>query len=1029
MSQHKHEMQSDGPINITEKWIGEAAGGRVFREARALVRLGKVNQLKQSGGVYQALVGHGKKPLRVVVKVISKTEVKNLCPCIMSRRTGAMCEHAAAVLMATILPSDSSYDHHVMSEEDEAAQPDVIPLDVRLSPNFPVEGISNVQLKTSARSAEKLSQSDFALALWLHKNTGQTGAAMLALPIAQMACFYQAIAGHPAVWTGKDKVEISLAHLRPKLELEIDAEHNSEMIWMRIVEDQSFALLGDRLALWDRESNNLLIDQGVGKNKLVGMGMSPADLASGEWLHIETSVFVKALDALDQVYQLPGGLGGLKIHEAEPDIELQIAGSTRALQARLTAVYPGGVRVLLPATSAAVSEFPILSDDGDWLLRHPEFERSAIARLMRDGFQPLDATGMMYLRGEDETIDFLTSSLPEIRENWYVETDEKLVHIESGLGRIEPKIDFAGGGQGNGVDWLACDVSWQCGGEVLDRESVRRLLVSGGRTLKLPGGGKAVISQFDAEVMDGFLLDTDPRQDNGRYYFPQEQTAYLERIRSHYSSDRNNTEKRVDVPPLLDDLELTLRAYQKEGVEWLYQRALGEGAALLADDMGLGKTLQTLTFLELWKRTHSEPALVVCPATLLGNWRDEVAKFVPSMNVLVMHGSKRKDYFEVLHSADIIVTSYALLDRDVEVYRKLPLSAIVLDEASAIRNPDTLAAKAARKMQAAVKIAISGTPVENSVRDLWSIFQFLMPGYLGGREDFRKRYELPCSAESPDQATRAAMQRLRWRTEPFMLRRTKSLVAKDLPPKIESVVWCDPSPMQRDYYQSILRHGAEKVDAVRKLSGADGARMQMLTVLLRLRQSCCDLRLLDKGLDEKPLADISVKLARLMDLLGEAKRGDHRVLVFSQFTSMLNLIRNELDAENVSYSYLDGATRDRAAVVDAFQKSDGPPVFLISLKAGGYGLTLTAADTVVLFDPWWNPAVEAQAADRIHRIGQSRPATIYKLITRGTVEEKILKLQEKKKSMISAAIGEAENEARPLMTGLSESEMRDLLDD
>ena len=260
-----------------------------------------------------------------------------------------------------------------------------------------------------------------------------------------------------------------------------------------------------------------------------------------------------------------------------------------------------------------------------------------------------------------------------------------------------------------------------------------------------------------------------------------------------------------------------------------------------------------------------------------------------------------------------------------------------------------------------------------------------------------------------------------------MLRRVKSQVAKDLPPKIESIVWCDPSPMQRDHYQAILRHGVEKMDQVRKSVGKEGARMQMLTVLLRLRQSCCDLRLIDDKISSESISDVSAKLARLLELLGEARRGGHRVLVFSQFTSMLSLIRHELDEGDVDYCYLDGGTRDRTAVVDRFQKSDGPPVFLISLKAGGYGLTLTAADTVVLFDPWWNPAVEAQAADRIHRIGQTKPATIYKFISRGTVEEKILRLQDKKRNVMAAAMGEMSDELNPMMAGLSDAEMMDLL--
>ena len=260
-----------------------------------------------------------------------------------------------------------------------------------------------------------------------------------------------------------------------------------------------------------------------------------------------------------------------------------------------------------------------------------------------------------------------------------------------------------------------------------------------------------------------------------------------------------------------------------------------------------------------------------------------------------------------------------------------------------------------------------------------------------------------------------------------MLRRVKAQVAKDLPAKIESVIWCDPSAVQRDHYQSILQHGVKKVDQARESSGKEGARMQMLTVLLRLRQSCCDLRLIDDAMRNEKMADVSVKLARLLELLAEAQRGGHRVLVFSQFTSMLSLIREELDQENIEYCYLDGSTTDRTSVVERFQKSQGPPVFLISLKAGGYGLTLTAADTVVLFDPWWNPAVEAQAADRIHRIGQTKPATIYKFIARGTVEEKILRLQDRKREVMAASMGEMNDELKPMMTGLSDQEMLDLL--
>ena len=1035
-------------MQITEKWVGQAAGGRVFKAARALVRLGKVIKVTRKdsseAAMFQGVVGSGNKPMRVAVKVMGITQVKNLCGCAMARSTGAMCEHAAALLLASIQPEGDLKQKEAGSGDAQAkaATYEVVPLEVRLSPRFPHEGVRAVHLKRSAGA--QISPCDRNLSAWLMQNVGQADAAMLSLPEDKLAGFYRAVNNHPRVTRGDEAVHINSGTLRPRLELELGAETEADMMWLKLAvsddrgeETQAAELitLGGKLAEWKPGAGQLTVAGVASESNALDEVLDVNDLIGGEWLQIELSQFVKALTPLSNEFQLPDDLGGLEIHEAEPVIELEIAGSTRALQARMVAVYTKRARVPLASSHQPNVDFPVATEDSSkWLVRNPDRERAAIARLMECGFQVLDATGSLFLRGEDEVIDFLTTILPSLRQQWQVKTEEKLVHVESKLDRIVPQIEIEGGGNGGngsggggGTDWLVCDVSWKIGGESLDRDAVRRLLQSGSRTMTLPRGGKAVISHFDAEVMEGFLLDTDPKQEDGRFYFPAQQEAYLQRLRSHYGKEEDRKEK--PVPTLPEDLIGTLREYQSEGVAWLHRRAISEGAALLADDMGLGKTLQTLAFIQLWK-THGPaeakgPALVVCPATLLGNWRDEAAKFVPDLNVLVMHGPRRKDYYEVMAVADIIVTSYALLEKDSEHYQKINLGALVLDEASAIRNPDTLAAKGARKVKAAVRIAITGTPVENSVRDLWSIYQFLMPGYLGGREDFRRRYELPCAAEVPD---RAAMQRLRWRTSPFMLRRTKSRVAKDLPPKLESVVWCDPSPLQKDRYQSILRHGAEKVDELREQSGKDGARMQMLTVLLRLRQSCCDLRLLDDKLKGKSLMDVSTKLARLMELLDEAQRGGHRVLVFSQFTSMLSLIRDELDNEDIDYSYLDGSTRDRSAVVDRFQKPNGPPVFLISLKAGGYGLTLTAADTVVLFDPWWNPAVEAQAADRIHRIGQTKPATIYKLITRGTVEEKILRLQDKKRSVISAAMGEVGDEASPMMSGLTETEMLSLLE-
>lgn len=1031
------QSESRKVMFITESWVGQAAGGRVFKDARALLKLGKVDEVSRKetseGQVFQAKVGSGTRPMRVVVKVIGPTRVKNLCSCAVARSTGAMCEHAAATLLAGIEQISEDLESNQPAKASPQAAvaetPKYEPMRLRISPRFPEQGVGSVHLQ--ACPDESLTQADQNLADWLAGNLGSTGSAVISLPAEKLSGFYRALNGHTRVSRGDDPVSILSARLRPALDLEIEGE----TMWLKLSgsdeQEAKLILIGDSLAEWNEDQAELTIAneaEGLksGEPTLNGV-LDPRDLLSGDWLQIDLANFVSELDTLAEVFQLPPALGGLDIREGQPMIQLDLAGSTRALQARLRAIYTENASVVLASSQESETSFPVASDEaGKWFIRNPELEQHAIASLMESGFELLDAAGAFLLRGEDEVMDFLTGVLPRLRHKWQVNTEAKLVQIEQGLERITPVIEP----QGRGDDWLVCDLSWQIGGHRLDEGAVRKILQSGSRTMKIPGGGKAVISHFDAEVVKGFLLDTDPRQESGRYYFSQDQAAYLARLRAHYGC----REKRKDdaVPDLPAALDQTLRGYQQEGVAWLYRRALNERAALLADDMGLGKTLQTLAMLKLWKTHNREaanlPALVVCPATLLGSWRDEAQKFVPDFNVLIMHGTRRKDYYEVMASADIIVTSYALLDKDVARYEELPLAAIVLDEASAIRNPDTLAAKASRRVRKAASqvpcIAITGTPVENSVRDLWSIYQFLMPGYLGSREDFRRRYELPCSAEIPD---RAALQRLRWRTEPFMLRRIKSEVAKDLPPKIESVVWCDPSPMQRDYYQAILRQGVEQLDQMRETAGKEGARMQMLTVLLRLRQSCCDLRLVDKKIQSNKISDVSAKLARLLELLGEAQRGGHRVLVFSQFTSMLALIRQALDEEGVEYCYLDGATRDRSEVVESFQLPDGPPVFLISLKAGGYGLTLTAADTVVLFDPWWNPAVEAQAADRVHRIGQSKPATIYKFISRGSVEEKILRLQDKKRDVIAAAIGEISDEVQPMMAGLSDDEMMELL--
>ena len=399
-----------------------------------------------------------------------------------------------------------------------------------------------------------------------------------------------------------------------------------------------------------------------------------------------------------------------------------------------------------------------------------------------------------------------------------------------------------------------------------------------------------------------------------------------------------------------------------------------------------------------------KPYLIVCPTSLVFNWVAEAKKFTPELKVLALHGAGRHELFDKIPESDLVITSYALIRRDAERYREMEFDTLVLDEAQHIKNRQTQNAVAVKAVRAQHRLVLTGTPMENSVLDLWSIFDFLMPGYLGAAQDFRERYEQPITRDKD----LAAQSRLGRRLRPFILRRLKRDVAKDLPAKLEQVSYCELTEDQQQAYQQILAVSRREVMAAVGAQGLAKSRMVVLNALLRLRQICCDLRLLK--LDEDKFTDEnSGKLEMFGELLEEAMDGGHRVLVFSQFVSMLTLLREKLAADKVEYCYLDGSTMNRGAVVEKFQANEKIPVFLISLKAGGVGLNLTGADTVIHFDPWWNPAVEDQATDRAHRIGQTRVVTSYKLIMRGTVEEKILALQQRKRAVIKATLGGEES--------------------
>ena len=463
-------------------------------------------------------------------------------------------------------------------------------------------------------------------------------------------------------------------------------------------------------------------------------------------------------------------------------------------------------------------------------------------------------------------------------------------------------------------------------------------------------------------------------------------------------------------PPV--GLTVELRPYQRRGLDWLQFLRAWDLAGILADDMGLGKTVQALAHLLLEKEAGrlDRPALVVAPTSLMGNWRREAARFTPGLRTLVLHGSDRHQLFDRMPRHDLVLTTYPLLSRDQERLAEQSFHSLILDEAQSVKNPRSQAAVVVRALKADHRLCLTGTPMENHLGELWTQFDFLMPGFLGDQGSFKRLWRTPIE-QHHDRERHA---RLAQRIAPFMLRRRKQDVATELPPKTEIIKSVTLGEAQAALYEGIRLSMEKRVREAIAAQGLARSHITILDALLKLRQTCCDPRLLK--LPAAARVKESAKLELLMDLVPEQLDEGRRILLFSQFTSMLALIEAALDQRGIPSAKLTGQTRKRDEAIDTFRSGEAN-LFLISLKAGGVGLNLTEADTVILYDPWWNPAVEAQAADRAHRIGQDKPVFVYKLVTEQTVEERILTMQERKRALAAGVYQESEGEQEPRLSG------------
>ena len=699
------------------------------------------------------------------------------------------------------------------------------------------------------------------------------------------------------------------------------------------------------------------------------------------------------------------------ITKGTPSFTIHLRGGLDNLQILLLATYAGchfQVNGQRPSPDDAV---PDPKNPHQFIARNPREEQVAYQTFSKIFGTPSD-DGSCHVSGQQAMLATMTEAIPQAEShdwniikdsafalscdqgNW-IETEIHILPYKKDSYKLELHYrDEAG----NRVSSEAVEGALSVGQTMLDVRGETLLLET--NHLRSIQAALAECTQFRETVAcitrihAGFIASLAAHNPRLHVYAPPEWVYHAEQLR-----DREHLPD-IHLSSLLEN---KLRGYQKAGIRWLRFLTQHHYAGILADEMGLGKTVQALAWIQQQKNQAAEhhPAMVVCPTSLLVNWGREVERFVPELSYCIISGTKRKQLLQSVEKYDIVITSYALLRRDTDHYAQTTFSSVILDEAQHIKNRSTQNAVAAKRLNTRKRLVLTGTPIENSVSDLWSIMDFLMPGYLGSHNSFRIRFEQPVKKSAPN--SEKALEHLRCKLAPFMLRRLKSEVAAEMPPKVTRIATTPMLAPQQRLYQRLLSSYYEQISSLVDAQGFERSRFSVFSALLRLRQCCCHPALLRqiKGTDEMG----SAKMDLFFELLDEAMDGGHRVLVFSQFVQMLHILRKALSERNIRFSYLDGATRNRMEQVDQFNNNPDVPVFLVSLKAGGSGLNLTGANVVIHYDPWWNPAVEDQATDRTHRIGQTQTVYSIKLVTENSIEQKVIELQERKRQIINAAMG------------------------
>ena len=849
------------------------------------------------------------------------------------------------------------------------------------------------------------------------------------IPIAKFGPMFSLLAKADEVLDEKTKDRLKFTDEEWKLVLYVNTSNTAGTLllsleWQRPDSDDVYPFeevrYFSRHLKWGRYKNiifptNIAI-QNVPQNIIKASFTDLKDSEGGKFIYEDLPKLQQVMDVVvdEKISKL--------MLEQRPPINVVTMGIDydQSLKASLDFEYDG-VRVPYSKSSNdKVQYITVKKPDEDliyWVKRNLKHENEAYAMLLACKFVPMQTNNLALEK--ENAIDFYNYYLKQAGEGWKFEEkdDMSFFKLMENPFKLCAKIDFSD----EQPDSFDISIYGQAGDEIIDFDEIYDTIQSGEKYARIRSLGFVEYpAQNIYSMMRSFNSFDVYRNPDNRFTVKTYRAGLINELKNLnvelILSDRFKTFwEQMSTFSTSEDLTLPtginaeFREYQMKGFGWLWFMYKYGLNGILADDMGLGKTLQALTVLQKAKEEDGPmPTLVIAPTTVVFNWESEIQKFAPTLSCLKLQGGERKQFFKKIPEYDVVITSYALLRRDIAKLKDINFRYVILDESQNIKNATSQTAQAVKQLNSQHKLALSCTPIENKLEELWSVFDFLMPGFLFSMADFNSRYVNPIM----ERQDKIVEKRLKLQIYPFILRRMKRDVAKDLPDKVENIAYCELTDEQRDFYLQVLDSTKEELFKSIEQNGLEKSRLSIFSALLRMRQICCHPRLYDKNNVKNVIS--SGKFEKLKAMLEEIIAEKHRILLFSQFVDMLDIVKAWLDKSGIKYEYLTGKTKDRQGAVERFNNDPTIPIFLISLKAGGTGLNLTGADYVIHYDPWWNPAVEDQATDRAYRIGQTKKVFVYRLITKNTVEEKIQKLKTIKRNLVDSVISVDRNITKSL---------------